>query len=215
MVALTAEALFVEPDKRLAEIDDLIIVCRHELSALKDRLEFKEQELEQRKRSRPEFAYFYKFIPPGVVDPSFREVAEKAFEIAAEELDLTDLPLKIRWFDNLADQDRLRQGFRSGDMEIFSHVQGLRGFISWVSVMETGHVNLASEWHNSPAARVTAHELRHVWQRRQYGSNEVPTARNGEREFDADNYGADFWDRHKAKFRPWLAEDSGRARRAD
>jgi hypothetical protein len=44
----------------------------------KDRLEFKEQELEQRKRSRPEFGYFYKFVPREVVDPGFREEAEQA-----------------------------------------------------------------------------------------------------------------------------------------
>jgi hypothetical protein len=118
-------------------------------------------------------------------------------------LDLTDLPLKLRWFDNLGDQDQLRKDFRSGDMDVFSEVRGLRGFISWVSVMTTGNINIASQWHNSPAARVVAHEPRHVWQRREHGSNDVPTAMC-EHEMDADDYGASFWQRHKAKFRPWL-----------
>jgi hypothetical protein len=69
----TMTALVVEPDERLAEIDDLIIVCRHELSALKDRLEFEEKELELRKRSRPELGYFYKFVSFEAVDSNFRE----------------------------------------------------------------------------------------------------------------------------------------------
>ena len=54
---MTAEAVVVEPDELLAEIDDCIIICRRELSALKERVEFKERELERRKRSRPEFAF--------------------------------------------------------------------------------------------------------------------------------------------------------------
>jgi hypothetical protein len=144
------------------------------------------------------------FVPPEAVHPSFREEAEQAFEIAVADLDLTDLPLRIRWFDNFGDQDQLRQDFRSGDLDIFSEVRGYRGFISWTSVLEHGNVHIASQWHNSPAARVVAHELKHVQQRREYGSNEVPTAGNGERELDADNYGAEFWERHKAKFRAWL-----------
>ena len=199
---MTEEALVIEADELLAEFDDCIIICRRELCALKQRLEFKEQELEWRKRSRPELGgYFYKFVPPEAVDPGFREEAEEALVIAAAELDLTDLPLKLRWFDNFGDQVQLCQDFRAGDLDVFSERKGLRGFISWICILETNNVNIAAHWNQSPIARVVAHELKHVQQRRDHGSDELSVARNGERERDADNYAADFWGRHWEKFR--------------
>jgi hypothetical protein len=218
MVALTAEGMMRALETRLAKEqerldeerfdrihDNLIRLHEHCICLFKEHFEAVDQEFERIKCSRPDHGYYYRFVSEESVDPSFREEAEQAFEIATAELDLTDLPLKIRWFDNFADQDQLRQDFRAGDLDIFSERKGLRGFVSWTSVLEHGSVNLASQWHNSPAARVVAHELKHVQQRREHGSNEVPMAGNGERELDADNYAADFWERHKAKFRPWLA----------
>ena len=125
-----------------------------------------------------------------------------AFKIAAEELGLTDLALQIVWFSNKCDQDETRKAFLSGDPEVFSDVPGFRGFISWTNVLQTGNVNLATQWHNAPVARVVCHELRHVQQRIQYGEDEPSSALNGELERDADDYAADFWERHKRRFRP-------------
>jgi hypothetical protein len=136
------------------------------------------------------------------VDNGFREEAELAFKIAVAELSLTDLGLRIQWFDNRCNQIETRKDFLSGDPEVFSEKAGFRGFISWTSVLETGNVNLASQWHNSPVARVTAHELRHVQQRIQYGQDEPSSALSGELEMDADDFAADFWDRHRHLFRP-------------
>jgi hypothetical protein len=218
MVALTAEGMMRALETRLAKEqerldeqrldrihDNLIRLHEHCICLFKEHFEAVDQEFERRKRSRPDHGYYYRFVSEETVDPGFRAEAEEAFQIAITELNLTDLPLKIRWFDNFGDQAQLCRDFRAGDLDIFSEVQGYRGFISWTSVLEHGNVNLASQWHNSPAARVVAHELRHVWQRREHGSNDVPTSGNGERELDADNFAANFWERHKAKFRPWLA----------
>jgi hypothetical protein len=196
---IAAERQWFEAEKAFEQI---VASQKSLLCSAKAGVEHQRGELERLKRNRPDLGHYYRFVPAESVDNSFREEAEMAFKIATAELSLTDLGLQIQWFDNKCHQIETRKDFLAGAVDTFSEKAGLRGFISWTGVLDTRNVYLASQWHNSPVARVTAHELYHIWQRIGYGLDKVPAGWNSQIEMDADNFAADFWDRHKHHFRP-------------
>jgi len=118
------------------------------------------------------------------------------------DLGLSDLPLHIEWFQDLAkDQPGARERFLGGDLNYFSDKKGLRGFISWTNVLSSGAVHVCADLHN--AASTVAHELRHVFQVRFHGCEKEPKgAFFSELERDAQTYAAGIYEMVRAR-RTW------------
>ena len=78
--------------------------------------------------------------------------------------------------------------WKQGNLDYFSDGKGLRGFVSWTRVLDSGAVNVCTGAAGT-VAKTVAHELMHVAQRLRLGSPEEPKGLLlNELEREADDY---------------------------
>jgi hypothetical protein len=141
--------------------------------------------------------HYYEWLKDADVSELDRQDAERALAFCLQDLGLGGASLKIVWYRAIApeQQQAARERFLSGDLSLFPAEAVTRGFISWTSVLDHGHVNILANHQGRGIIRTIGHELKHVSQRLEQGAIVPVDATLDAIEADARAYGDRVYDR--------------------